>query len=42
MLLREGQVNKMSFVFEKVGEKNKELWESIGFRSWSKKHLDFI
>ena len=25
----------MSFVYEEVGEENRELWESIGWKNWS-------
>ena len=25
----------MAFVYEEVGEENRELWESIGWKNWS-------
>ena len=31
----------MSFVYEMVGEENRELWESIGWKDVFKKPLDF-
>ena len=27
----------MSFVYEMVGEENRELWESIGWKNWGEK-----
>ena len=32
---------KMSFVYEMVGEENKELWESLGWKNWGEKPLIF-
>ena len=29
----------MGFVYEDVGEENRELWESIGWRDWGEKFL---
>ena len=31
----------MSFVYEMVGEENRELWESIGWKNWFAKSLIF-
>ncbi len=31
----------MGFVYEKVGEENRELWESIGWKNWGKKTIEF-
>ena len=31
----------MSFVYEMVGEENRELWESIGWKNWGEKPLLF-
>ena len=31
----------MSFVYEMVGEENKELWKSLGWKNWGEKPLLF-
>lgn len=31
----------MGFVYEEVGEENRELWESIGWKNWWKKPIAF-
>ncbi len=31
----------MGFVYEEVGEENRELWESIGWKDWVKNPIDF-
>ncbi len=32
----------MAFVYEEVGEENRELWESIGWRNWGRNKLPFF
>ena len=31
----------MAFVYEKVGEENRELWESIGWKDWVEEPIEF-
>lgn len=31
----------MAFVYETVGKENRELWESIGWRDWGNRSLEF-
>lgn len=31
----------MGFVYEKVGEENRELWESIGWKDWGESPIPF-
>ncbi|MFG6327525.1 MAG: hypothetical protein K1W00_11815 [Lachnospiraceae bacterium] len=31
----------MAFIYEEVGEENRELWESIGWKNWSGNPLGF-
>lgn len=32
----------MGFVYEEVGEENRELWESIGWKDWGEKPKQFL
>lgn len=32
----------MAFVYEEIGEENRELWNSIGFRDWGKEPMGFV
>ncbi|MCM1081871.1 MAG: hypothetical protein NC393_01820 [Clostridium sp.] len=32
----------MAFVYERVGEENRELWESIGWKNWGGESLIFF
>ncbi|MCM1081875.1 MAG: hypothetical protein NC393_01840 [Clostridium sp.] len=32
----------MAFVYEEVGEKNRELWESIGWKDWAEYEMCFF
>lgn len=32
----------MAFVYEEVGEKNRELWESIGWKDWGENPIAFF
>ncbi len=32
----------MAFVYEEVGEENRKLWESIGWKDWGKDSISFI
>ena len=32
----------MAFVYEEVGEENRELWESIGWKDWGKDPISFM
>lgn len=31
----------MGFVYEEVGEENRELWESIGWKNWGERPIEF-
>lgn len=32
----------MAFVYEEVGEENRELWETIGWKNWGENKLPFF